>query len=103
MITVMKAGGRLSRAQINLTQTMFLTLVLALLLLPAISSAATDLPVEKAVLTAAPMVPPPITRNYPAKVVINLETVEKVGRLSDGVDYTFWTFGGDVPGHFIRV
>ncbi|MBD0275741.1 MAG: nitrite reductase, copper-containing [Acetobacteraceae bacterium] len=21
----------------------------------------------------------------------------------DGVDYTFWTFGGDVPGHFIRV
>jgi len=28
---------------------------------------------------------------------------EVVGRLSDGVNYTFWTFGGKVPGKFIRV
>ena len=53
--------------------------------LPAISMAKSDLPVEQAVLTAAPLVPPPITRNYPAKVVVNLETIERVGRLSDGV------------------
>jgi nitrite reductase (NO-forming) len=65
--------------------------------------AATNLPVEQAVLTAAPLVPPPIARNYPAKVVVNLETIEKVGRLSDGVDYMFWTFGGRVPGSFIRI
>ena len=26
-----------------------------------------------------------------------------VGRLADGVQYTFWTFGGSVPGKFIRV
>jgi nitrite reductase (NO-forming) len=26
-----------------------------------------------------------------------------VGQLADGVDYTFWTFGGSVPGRFIRV
>ena len=25
------------------------------------------------------------------------------GRLADGVEYTFWTYGGTVPGLFIRV
>jgi nitrite reductase (NO-forming) len=58
---------------------------------------------EKAVLTAAPNVPPPITRTHATKVVVELESREIVKRLADGVDYTFWTFGGDVPGHFIRV
>ena len=24
-------------------------------------------------------------------------------RLADGVDYTYWTFGGNVPGNFVRV
>ena len=23
--------------------------------------------------------------------------------MADGVDYTFWTFGGTVPGKFIRI
>ena len=59
--------------------------------------------VEKAVLTKAPAVPAPITRDYATKVIIELQTTEEVKRLADGVDYTFWTFGGDVPGHFIRV
>ncbi len=58
---------------------------------------------EIAVLTAAPNVPPPITRSHATKVIVNLETVEKTMRLADGVDYTFWTFGGSVPGSFIRV
>lgn len=58
---------------------------------------------ETAVLTQAPNVPPPITRNHATKVVVELETVEKVMRLADGVDYAFWTFGGSVPGNFIRV
>ena len=58
---------------------------------------------EKAVLTAAPNVPPPITRTHATKVIVELESSEIVKRLADGVDYTFWTFGGDVPGHFIRV
>lgn len=61
------------------------------------------LPETNATLTTAPQVPPPITRDHPAKVIVKLETVELVGRLSDGVDYTFWTFGGTVPGSFIRV
>jgi len=58
---------------------------------------------ERAVLTTAPNVPAPITRSHATKVVVELETVEKTMRLSDGVDYKFWTFGGSVPGSFIRV
>ena len=64
---------------------------------------AASLPTEQAVLTAAPHVPPPITRKHPARVVVNLEVREVVKQLADGVDYTFWTFGGEVPGLFIRV
>lgn len=56
-----------------------------------------------AVLTSPPMVPPPVNRNYPAKVIVNLEVVEKEMPISEGVSYTFWTFGGSVPGSFIRV
>jgi nitrite reductase (NO-forming) len=36
-------------------------------------------------------------------VIVNLEVKELTKRLADGVDYTFWTFGGDVPGSFIRI
>ena len=56
-----------------------------------------------AVLTSPPHVPPPIHRNYPAKVIVDLEVVEKEMQISEGVTYTFWTFGGTVPGSFIRV
>jgi nitrite reductase (NO-forming) len=58
---------------------------------------------EIAVLAQAPNVPPPITRKTPSKVVVHLEVREVIKRLADGVDYVFWTFGGDVPGSFIRV
>jgi nitrite reductase (NO-forming) len=58
---------------------------------------------EKAVLTAAPNVPPPIQRKHATKVIVNLEVLEVVKRMADGVDYLFWTFGGEVPGLFIRV
>jgi nitrite reductase (NO-forming) len=58
---------------------------------------------ETAVLTAPPSVPPPITRRHATKVIVNLEAHERTARLADGVDYTFWTFGGSVPGSFIRV
>jgi nitrite reductase (NO-forming) len=56
-----------------------------------------------AVLTSPPHVPPPTNRNYPAKVIVDLEVVEKTMQISEGVNYTFWTFGGTVPGSFIRV
>jgi len=62
-----------------------------------------NLPVEQAVLTSPPHVPPPIKRDHAARVVVNLEVREVVGRLADGVEYTFWTYGGSVPGSFIRI
>lgn len=66
--------------------------------------AAAEFPIqEEAVLTAAPNVPPPIQRRQAARVSVHLEVREVVKRMSDGVDYMFWTFGGDVPGRFIRV
>jgi nitrite reductase (NO-forming) len=55
------------------------------------------------VLTSAPAVPPPTGRTAPARVVVELEVQEVVRPISQGVDYTFWTFGGEVPGKFIRV
>ena len=58
---------------------------------------------EVAVLTQAPDVPPPITRDHATRVIVNMETVELTKELADGVEYTFWTFGGDVPGPFVRV
>lgn len=58
---------------------------------------------EKAVLTLAPHVPPPITRKYSTKVIVDLEVIEQKMPIAEGVEYTFWTFGGGVPGAFIRV
>ena len=52
---------------------------------------------------SAPNVPPPITRTEPAHVIINLATEEKVGELSEGVQYEFWTYNGKTPGPFIRL
>lgn len=56
-----------------------------------------------AVLTSPPQVPPPTGRKAPAKVIVKLDVVEKDLPISEGVTYTFWTFGGTVPGSFIRV
>lgn len=61
------------------------------------------LPIEQAILTSPPHVPPPITRKHAARVVVDLEVREVVMKISDGVEYTFWTYGGTVPGSFIRV
>jgi nitrite reductase (NO-forming) len=58
---------------------------------------------ERAVLTDAPMVPPPITREHATKVIVRLEVTEVELPIAEGVRYTFWTFGGKVPGKFIRV
>ena len=57
----------------------------------------------KAVLTSPPNVPPPTNRTTPAKVIVDLVVKEMEMPISEGVNYTFWTFGGTVPGSFIRV
>lgn len=56
-----------------------------------------------ATLTSPPQVPPPTKRYYPAKVIVELEVSEVEKEIAEGVTYTFWTFGGTVPGSFIRV
>jgi nitrite reductase (NO-forming) len=58
---------------------------------------------ETAVLAQAPNVPAPIKRKNATKVIVNLEVREVTKQLSDGVEFVFWTFGGDVPGSFIRI
>lgn len=57
----------------------------------------------EAELTDAPNVPKPLTYTSPKRVKVSLETIEKVMNISDSTQYTFWTFGGHVPGKFIRV
>jgi nitrite reductase (NO-forming) len=53
--------------------------------------------------TDAPLVPAPVYDRKPRLNIVELEVQEKVMNLADGVSYTFWTFGGHVPGKFIRV
>ncbi|WP_165008364.1 copper-containing nitrite reductase [Neisseria yangbaofengii] len=69
----------------------------------AAETPAGELPVIDAIVTHAPEVPPAIDRDYPAKVRVKMETVEKTMKMADGVDYHYWTFDGDVPGRMIRV
>lgn len=61
------------------------------------------LPVDTLQLVAAPNVPPPVGRRSPRRLVVNLDAREVRGRLADGVEYTFWTFGGTVPGPMMRI
>lgn len=72
-------------------------------LMIVLSTACQKSAVETAILTDAPEVPSAIGRLRPAKVVVHLESQELVKEIAEGVKYTFWTFGGKVPGKFIRV
>jgi nitrite reductase (NO-forming) len=53
--------------------------------------------------TDAPAVPSPVYDRKPRLNIVELEVQEKVLNLAEGVKYAFWTFGGHVPGKFIRV
>jgi nitrite reductase (NO-forming) len=55
------------------------------------------------VLTDAPLVPKRPDATGPQKVVVHLEIREIEKPIMNGTTYTFWTFGGSVPGKFIRV
>lgn len=52
---------------------------------------------------SAANVPPPITRTENQVVKIDLEAVQLVAEIEDGVTYEYWTFNKTVPGPFIRV
>lgn len=60
------------------------------------------LPKEKAILTSAPTVPPPITRDYPVLLQVDLTTSIKMGNPISQYKYEQWTFNNTVPGPFIR-
>jgi nitrite reductase (NO-forming) len=57
---------------------------------------------SKAELTAPPMVPAPVGSRGPTKLLVDMEILEQEGEMTDGVSYIYWTFGGSVPGSFIR-
>ena len=69
----------------------------------ALAADADSLPVEHLKLVPPPQVPAPITRTTPAKVVIDLTVEEVEKEIAPGTRYTFWTFGGTVPGNMLRV
>jgi nitrite reductase (NO-forming) len=56
----------------------------------------------EAELTAPPFVPAPVGNRTAKKLLVNMEIIEKEGTMTDGVQYVYWTFGGSVPGSFIR-
>ena len=69
---------------------------------PTATAAPTAASVDLAALPN-PVVPAPITRTAPATVDVTLEIQEISAKLADGTGFTHWTFGGTVPGQFIRV
>jgi nitrite reductase (NO-forming) len=64
-----------------------------------------EIPVNQemmAELTAPPFVPTPIGKRMAKKLIVDLEIQEREGEMTSGVKYVYWTFGGTVPGSFIR-
>lgn len=56
----------------------------------------------KAELTAPPMVPKPVGDRPAKKLIVDMEVLEEEAEMTNGVNYVYWTFGGSVPGSFIR-
>ena len=56
----------------------------------------------EAELTSPPYVPSPVGDRPAKKLIVNMEILEQEGTMTDGVKYIYWTFGGTVPGSFIR-
>ena len=69
------------------------------------NESAADIPVSRemtAELTSPPNVPTPVGRRRAKKLIVNMEVLEQEGTMTDGTTYVYWTFGGSVPGSFIR-
>ena len=68
-------------------------------------ASAIDIPVfqeMQAELTSPPKVPRPVGERKAKKLIVDMEILEKEGEMTNGVRYVYWTFGGTVPGSFIR-
>jgi len=57
----------------------------------------------KTIARSATGVAAPLNRTAPATVRVDLETQEVVAEIEKGETFTYWTFGGSVPGPMIRV
>ncbi|MEX2568969.1 MAG: nitrite reductase, copper-containing, partial [Cyclobacteriaceae bacterium] len=57
---------------------------------------------EVAELTNPPLVPAPVGNRPAKKLYMEMEIIEKEAEMTDGVTYLYWTFGGTVPGSFVR-
>jgi nitrite reductase (NO-forming) len=55
------------------------------------------------IIRAPSDLPAPLAKRGPETVRVSLETIERMGDLADGTTYRYWTFGGQVPGPFVRV
>ncbi|MFC4871462.1 copper-containing nitrite reductase [Negadavirga shengliensis] len=56
----------------------------------------------KAELTSPPFVPAPVGNRPAKRLYMEMEIIEQEAEMADGVSYVYWTFGGTVPGSFIR-
>ncbi len=52
---------------------------------------------------AADDIPRPLKRNEVKTVKINLQAVEVISDIAEGISYHYWTFNKTVPGPFLRV
>jgi nitrite reductase (NO-forming) len=105
----MKAHPKLQKRKISGKNLVLL--LLPLFLMACINDKKTeyestaDIPVSRemiAELTSPPNVPTPVGRRKAKKLIVNMEILEQVGTMTDGTTYNYWTFGGSVPGSFIR-
>ena len=53
-------------------------------------------------LTPPPFVPAPVGDRPAKKLLVEMEILEAESEMTGGVTYVYWTFGGSVPGSFIR-
>lgn len=70
-----------------------------------VESPATPVPADPSAVSVSgdpSAVPAPIGMRAPETVKYRIETVELAGRLDDGTTFTYWTFGGKVPGPMLR-
>ncbi|WP_456438702.1 copper-containing nitrite reductase [Psychroserpens sp.] len=94
-----------------ITPVGLLTIMLSILMMSCVNNEkkeyddAADIPVSRemtAELTSPPNVPTPVGRRKAKKLIVNMEILEQEGTMTDGTTYMYWTFGGTVPGSFIR-
>lgn len=48
------------------------------------------------------MMPPPVNRDYPVHMILDINTTTQTSNVSPSHKYTWWTFDGTVPGPVVR-